>query len=69
MKKEKTKNQVYLQTTKGHGMPRRNFFKLLGSGIIIFFNPWGFPVLSGKPAVQSRALPKDYNAFLMIAED
>lgn len=69
MKKEKTKNQVSLQTTKGHGMPRRNFFKLLGSGIIIFFNPWGFPVLSGKPAVQSRALPKDYNAFLMIAED
>ena len=69
MKKEVTKKQVSSQTTERHGMPRRDFFKLLGSGIIIFFQPWGALDLLGIPAEQARSLPKDYNAFLLIAED
>jgi isoquinoline 1-oxidoreductase len=50
-------------------MPRRDFFKILGGGIFIFFRPWGVLDLSGAPAVQARGVPKDYNAFLRIAED
>lgn len=61
MKNEKTS----LKT----GMPRRDFFKILGSGIIIFFRPWGAIDLMSMPAQQQRSLPKDYNAFLQIAEN
>ena len=66
MKKELTGNQDSSQTTDQNGMPRRDFFKLLGGGILIFFRPWDLLAL---PAEQSRSLPKDYNAFLLIAED
>jgi isoquinoline 1-oxidoreductase len=69
MKREITKKQVSPQTTEQHGMPRRDFFKILGSGIIIFFHPWSALDLLGIPAEQARGLPKDYNAFLQIAED
>lgn len=52
-----------------NGMPRRDFFKLLGGGIILFFAPGS--VFGSDPAIaeQARSLPKDYNAFLRIAED
>jgi isoquinoline 1-oxidoreductase len=69
MKKEQIKDQDVLQTSEHNGMPRRDFFKILGGGIFIFFRPWGTLDLSGTPAVQSRGVPKDYNAFLRIAED
>ena len=69
MKKEQIKDQDVLQTSEHHGMPRRDFFKILGGGIFIFFRPWGALDLSGTPAVQARGVPKDYNAFLRIAED
>jgi len=69
MKKEKIKDQYVLQTSEHHGMPRRDFFKVLGGGIFIFFRPWGALDLTGTPAVQARGVPKDYNAFLRIAED
>lgn len=69
MKKQPNKKQVTSRTTQPHGMPRRDFFKLLGSGIIIFFQPWSALDLFGLPAEQARSLPKDYNAFLQIAED
>ena len=69
MKKEQTKDQDVLQTSEHHGMPRRDFFKILGGGIFIFIRPWGMLDLSGTPAVQARGVPKDYNAFLRIAED
>jgi nicotinate dehydrogenase subunit B len=51
------------------GMPRRDFFKILGGGIIILFRPWNTLDLLSLPADQARSLPKDYNAFLQIAED
>ncbi|MRR20476.1 isoquinoline 1-oxidoreductase [bacterium] len=51
------------------GMKRRNFFKILGGGIVILFQPWGALDLLALPAEQRRSLTKDYNAFLHIAED
>jgi nicotinate dehydrogenase subunit B len=69
MKKEISENKVSPATTGRKGLPRRDFFKILGGGIIIFFRPWGAIDLLGIPAEQARSLTKDYNAFLQIAED
>jgi nicotinate dehydrogenase subunit B len=69
MKKETTKIFDKSASKKRRGMPRRDFFKILGSGIIIFFRPWSAIDLLGLPGDQARSLPKDYNAFLSIAED
>jgi nicotinate dehydrogenase subunit B len=69
MKKEQIKDQDELQSSEHHGMPRRDFFKILGGGIFIFIRPWRVPDLSGVPAVQARGVPKDYNAFLRISEN
>jgi nicotinate dehydrogenase subunit B len=69
MKKEQIKNQDLIQSSEQHGMPRRDFFKILGGGIFIFFTPWSAIDLFGVPSEQGRNLPKDYNAFLRIGED
>jgi nicotinate dehydrogenase subunit B len=69
MKKEIIKDMTSSNKPEGHGMPRRNFFKIIGGGIIIFFQPWSALDLFGKPSEQTRSLPKDYNAFLLIGED
>src|SRR5664279_5278186 len=69
MKKEQTKDQDLLQSSERRGMPRRDFFKILGTGIIVFIHPWGALDLIGAPSEQARGVPKDYNAFLHIAED
>ncbi|MFN2337113.1 MAG: molybdopterin cofactor-binding domain-containing protein, partial [Bacteroidales bacterium] len=66
MKKENVKVTAATGST---GMKRRSFFKILGGGIIIFFNPWGAIDLFSSPLPQPRTLTKDYNAFLHIAED
>ena len=47
---------------------RRDFFRLLGGGILVFVYPWKESELLALPAEQSR-VPKDFNAFLHIAED
>ena len=69
MKKEQINDQESIQISEPKGIPRRNFFKLLGGGIIVFFSPWRVLDLIGMPAEQARSLPTDYNAFLHIAED
>ncbi|MBE3084817.1 MAG: molybdopterin-dependent oxidoreductase, partial [Bacteroidetes bacterium] len=69
MKKKETNPKELTQTVIGSGMKRRSFMKLLGGGIFIFFQPWGALDLLGLTAEQARSLPKDYNAFLQIAED
>ena len=69
MKEEQIEKQNYLVGDKPHGIVRRDFFKILGGGIFIFFRPWAAFDLFGLPAEQRRGLPKDYNAFLRIAED
>jgi isoquinoline 1-oxidoreductase len=66
MKKE---NRTETTNAVSIGMKRRNFFKVLGGGIIIFFNPWGAVNLLSTPLPQPRSLTKDYNAFLHIAEN
>jgi len=69
MKKDAIKNIDKSSSPKPSGMPRRDFFKILGGGIIIFFRPWHAVELLALPGDQARSLPKDYNAFLQIAED
>ncbi|MCX6260932.1 MAG: molybdopterin-dependent oxidoreductase [Bacteroidia bacterium] len=69
MKKTDTKAQEESGTGKNNGMKRRSFVKLLGGGIFIFFQPWDIFNLSDLAVPQGRSLPKDYNAFLQIAED
>jgi CO/xanthine dehydrogenase Mo-binding subunit len=69
MKKEQINDQELLTASEHHGMPRRDFFKLMGGGIFIFLRPWGALDLIGAPADQARGVPTDYNAFLRIAED
>ncbi|MGC1389740.1 MAG: molybdopterin cofactor-binding domain-containing protein [Bacteroidales bacterium] len=69
MNEEQVKNQDPLLKEKPYGIVRRDFFKILGGGIFIFFRPWNAIDLFGLPSEQGRSLPKDYNAFLRIAED
>ncbi len=69
MKKTDTKEQTESGTGKNNGMKRRSFVKLLGGGIFVFFQPWDIFNLSDLAVPQGRSLPKDYNAFLQIAED
>ena len=69
MKNDKTKIQVAEKSNGRRGMERRDFFKLVGGGVVIFFLPRcaGETLPPAEPG--KRSLPKDYNAFLRIAED
>jgi nicotinate dehydrogenase subunit B len=69
MKDEKNINQELQQSNRPHGIGRRDFFRIMGGGIFIFIRPWNLLDLSTLPAVQARGVPKDYNAFLRVAED
>jgi nicotinate dehydrogenase subunit B len=51
------------------GMQRRDFFKLLGGGIFIFFTTWDPFELMSLPPQTRRALPSDFNAFLQVDEE
>jgi len=69
MKKEREIKNEAARDAESPGMKRRSFIKILGGGIIIFFQPWNSLDLLAIPAEQGRSLTKDYNAFLHIAED
>ena len=69
MKKDETVNMVSAPGTKRRGMQRRDFFKLIGSGIIVCFMPRCASDGTPLAAPLERDLPKDYNAFLLIGED
>jgi isoquinoline 1-oxidoreductase len=69
MKKIITNEKVSLKSRERTGMKRRDFFKLLGGGIFIFFQPWDPFKLLELQAQQGRSLPTEFNAFLQIAED
>jgi len=69
MKKEKHLHPDEMTADMPIGMERRDFFKILGGGILIFFRPWSAIEAIAMPADQGHSLPKDYNAFLRIAED
>ncbi len=69
MKKIITNEKESLKDKERTGMKRRDFFKLLGGGIFIFFQPWDtFKLLELQPQ-QGRSLSTEFNAFLQIAED
>lgn len=69
MKKSRlTKNETLNQIDHS-GMKRREFFKLLGGGIFIFFQPWDPFDFFDTQTQQRRSLPSDFNAFLQITED
>ena len=59
---EQNENGIY-------NLKRRDFFRILGGGMIIFIRPWDVTTLMAEPAEQARTLTKDYTAFLHIAED
>lgn len=69
MKKDTKMNKASVQSKESHGMPRRNFLKLIGGGIVVFFLPRCASDESVTAADHKRSLPEDYNAFLLIAED
>jgi isoquinoline 1-oxidoreductase len=69
MKKEKSTDLTLSQTNERRGMQRRDFFKILGSGIIIFMLPRCASEFEPPVSALERALPTDYNAFLRIAGD
>jgi isoquinoline 1-oxidoreductase len=56
--------------SEGFPLSRREFIKLTGGGIFIFFaagEPWG--LLEAQQRGAGRELPTDFNAFIRIAED
>jgi nicotinate dehydrogenase subunit B len=69
MKKSNSNEITRSGNEKITGMKRRNFVKLLGGGIFIFFQPWDLLDIFGTTLPQRRSLPADYNAFLQIAQD
>ena len=58
------------QTTDA-GINRRQFLKIAGSGIVLFFTIGDLPVFAqeGRGRGPQRVLPTDYNAFLRIGAD
>jgi nicotinate dehydrogenase subunit B len=69
MKKSESIEKVQTPKETRTGMKRRNFVKLLGGGIFIFFQPWDLTDIFGAILPQRRTLTDDYNAFLQIAVD
>jgi nicotinate dehydrogenase subunit B len=69
MKKAATNDNGALKSLELSGMKRRDFFKLLGGGIFIFFQPWDPFEIFDLQTQQRRSLPTEFNAFLQIAED
>ncbi len=52
-----------------NSLKRRDFFKILGGGIFIFFQPLAPLEIFDFQTQQRRSLPTEFNAFLQIAED
>jgi len=68
MKNTEVKTPVNPDVPAKSGIKRRNFVKLLGGGIFIFFQPWDpFDILGAPASQERRSLTKDYNAFLHIS--
>lgn len=69
MRKTEIKKLKSSGNPENNGIPRRDFVRLLGGGIFIFFQPWNILDIIPEPLPQARSLSKDYNAFLHIAGD
>ncbi|MHC4396898.1 MAG: xanthine dehydrogenase family protein molybdopterin-binding subunit [Planctomycetota bacterium] len=66
MKEDEYTEPESSETTTVSGFNRRDFLKGLGGGIIILFSLGDSTVLQGQ---RRRGYPKDFNAYLRIAED
>jgi len=69
MKNNRPDTVISKTGSKRNGMQRRDFFKLLGGGIIVFFMPRCADKNAVAAAPAERDLTKDYNAFLRIGDD
>jgi nicotinate dehydrogenase subunit B len=69
MKKIVSNDNESMKLQEHSGMKRRDFFKILGGGIFIFFQPWNSFKLFESEAQQGRSLTTEFNAFLQIAEN
>ena len=69
MKNENSFDQASRPGSSRRRMPRRDFFKILGSGVIVYFLPRCANDGSPVAVPLERELPKDYNAFLLVGED
>jgi len=70
MKRKKTDQRQNLATTKNpFEVKRRDFFKLLGGGVVVYMSTHNPSELMALPLAQRRSVPKDYNAFITIKED
>ena len=58
-----------IESPNPNGLPRRDFFKLLGGGIFVFFTAWDPDELMKLQPQTRRELPTDYKAFLHVDED
>lgn len=69
--KGKTNKRITEPSSSGRrsALPRRDFLKYLGGGILIIFTPLEACRNMSEPSQVSNSLPKDFNAFLHIAED
>ncbi|RLD69743.1 MAG: hypothetical protein DRI98_09790, partial [Bacteroidetes bacterium] len=70
MKRNIKEQRRRLATTKNpFEVKRRDFFKLLGGGVVVYMSTHNPSELMALPLAQRREVPKDYNAFLTIKED
>ena len=67
MKADNITGPEKLAHAEAFSMDRREFIKLLGSGIVIFFSTGDIDLLP--QARRSRGYPEDFNAYLRIGED
>jgi isoquinoline 1-oxidoreductase len=70
--KKSEENRYLVQetdTNESNGIVRRDFFRILGGGILLFLRPWDLIDADAFQQQQRRTLTKDYNAFLHISED
>jgi isoquinoline 1-oxidoreductase len=69
MKTKEKSTALTSVNSSGKGIHRRDFFRLLGGGILIFVHPWNSSELLGMPKESLlQPVPKDFNAFLHISE-
>ncbi|MEN8203556.1 MAG: molybdopterin cofactor-binding domain-containing protein [Bacteroidota bacterium] len=70
MKRTKKVIKQRLATTKNpFEVKRRDFFKLLGGGVLVYMSTRNPSELLALPLAQRREVPEDYNAFITIKED
>jgi len=70
MKRKQRESKQNLATTRNpFDVKRRDFFKLLGGGVVVYMSTQNPSELLALPLAQRREVPSDFNAFLTIYED